>query len=150
VALDELEARRGFNGGAFGADTTVTYDDSPLVPGGIADFVFDARTGDMLEFAMMWAQSNDVFVATSPGGVPLFDGALPITGIISSGISLWDAGTEVNQEPGLGDEQAARQATPGIGTAEGGVITAIVSNRDASGYDYPGLHETLEVSLVVE
>ena len=150
AALKELEGRSGFNGGAFGADTMLTYDDSPLLPGGTADFVFDASTGDRLEFAMMWSQSNDVFVGTRPGGVPLFGDAGPLTGVVATRISLWDAGTEVNQEPGLGDTQAPRQPAPGSGAAESGVITELVSNRDASGFTYPGLGETLEVTLALE
>lgn len=150
MALKELEVRDGFNGGAFGADTALTYDESPLLPGITADFVFDARADDRLEFAMMWAQSNDVFVATRPGGVPLFGDAGPLTGLVRAGISLWDAGTEVNQEPGIGDTQAARQAAPGSGAAEGGVITELASNRDANGFAYPSLDDTLEVMLALE
>jgi hypothetical protein len=146
-AFKELEARRGFDGGLFGADSATTYDDSPLVAGKTADFVLDAVPGDRLEFAMMWSQSNDVFVATEPGGVPLFDGGLPLVGVVTTGISLWDAGTEVNQEPGLGDSQAPRQAAPGDGQPEGGVITELISNRDASGFSYPSLADTLEISF---
>jgi len=143
-----LSARSGFDTGLFGADRlNISYDDSPIEPGGSADFLISAAPGDRLDFGMMWSQSNDIFVATDPGGLSLFDGTAPRLGQVTSGISLWDAGTEVNQEPGLGDAQGPRQPSPGYGTPENGVITRLEGDKDGSGYSYPPLATTLEVTI---
>jgi hypothetical protein len=145
-----LAARSGFTVGHFGTDVLgVSYDSAAIQPGDSADFVFRATPAERLDFGMMWSQSNDVFVATMPGGIALFDGATPMLGRITTGIALWDAGTEVNQEPGLGDAQAPRQPYPGYGTKENGVITELVGDRDSAGYSYPSLATTLDVSVAL-
>jgi hypothetical protein len=40
-------------------------------------------------------------------------------------VILGDAGTEVNQEPGTGPDQAPRQKAPNIGMAENGVVRSV-------------------------
>ena len=45
-------------------------------------------------------------------------------------LSLWDAGTEVNEEPGLGPNQGPRQKAPDAGVAEHNAV-AHVSDRTA-------------------
>ena len=58
---------------------------------------------------------------------------MPVTGDITSSISLWDAGTEVNQEPGAGADQAPRQSGPNTGAAEMAGVD-LISNRDSFTY----------------
>ena len=53
-------------------------------------------------------------------------------------LSLWDAGTEVNEEPGLGPNQGPRQATPDAGVAEHEGIAHV---RDK--YSYPSTGDVL-------
>jgi hypothetical protein len=38
---------------------------------------------------------------------------------------LWDVGTEVNQEPGIGPDQGPRQKAPTTGKAENGVVRKV-------------------------
>ena len=58
-------------------------------------FSFYAYPGSRLSFATMLANSNDHFFAPGEAGVELFDdNGDPVTGDITSQISLWDAGTE--------------------------------------------------------
>ena len=57
--------------------------------------------GDRLSLTTMMGQSNDWFYAPVESGIPLFENGNPISGDITSQIILWDAGTEVNQEPEL-------------------------------------------------
>lgn len=144
----ELSTRTDGSADVFGTDTgTISYDDAPIRPGETADVVIQARVGDRLDFGMMWAQSNDVFVAPRPDGAPLFDAEGQLRDRLSE-VFLWDAGTEVNQEPGAGDAQAPRQAAPNTGAAEHSVIQALdANNEDSSGYAYPGLEGTLEVTV---
>ena len=40
-------------------------------------------------------------------------------------IGLWDAGTEVDETPGSGANQAPRQAAPNTGEAQGTPIAAV-------------------------
>lgn len=55
---------------------------------------------------------------------------------------LWDAGTEVNEEPGVGPNQAPRQPAPNTGPSEHGVVRPV---RD--GYTYPATAEVIRVTI---
>lgn len=48
---------------------------------------------------------------------------------ISSQIILWDVGTEVDQEPGIGADQGPRQKAPNTGKAENGVVRKIEDGK---------------------
>ena len=64
-----------------------------------------------LSFAAMFVASNDWFFTSAEMGIPLFDEeGNPIRGDVTDQIRLWDAGTEMNEEPGVGQNQAPRQA----------------------------------------
>ncbi|MDH5761300.1 MAG: spondin domain-containing protein, partial [Gemmatimonadota bacterium] len=90
----------------------------PLFPGGIYETVFSAPVGAKLSLATMFGQSNDLFLAPTGDGIPLYDMAgSQLTGDVTGQVLLWDAGTEANQEPGLGADQAPRQASPNTGAA---------------------------------
>jgi hypothetical protein len=79
-------------------------------------------------------------------GIALFDASgKPIAGDITSQILLWDAGTEVNEEPGLGPNQAPLQPAPNTGPAEHGVVRPISEVKD--GFDYPSVAEVLRVTI---
>lgn len=115
----------------------------PLTPGKSYSFSFTAEPGQRFTMAMMFAQSNDLFFAPAGEGIALFDAqGQPLNGDITSQLVLWDAGTEVNQEPGLGPDQAPRQATPTSGTAEHGKVRLV---RDQ--YRYPGTSEVVRVTI---
>ena len=83
------------------------------------EFAISARKGDRLSVAMMVAQSNDGLIATGGNGIELFDSAgSPINGDVTSLLSLWDAGTEVSEDPGVGPNQGLRQGAPHAGDPE--------------------------------
>ena len=72
--------------------------------------MFDAPLQAFISIATMRMHSNDLFLAFSDKGLPLFDEMtdLPLynqTTDVSSELYLWDAGTEVNEKPGLGGRQ---------------------------------------------
>ena len=84
---------------------------APAFPGDSYSFEFSAAPGHKLSFATMFVQSNDLFYAPDEDGIDLYDNSgNQITGDITSQITLWDSGTEVNEEPGLGGSQAPRQS----------------------------------------
>jgi hypothetical protein len=94
--------------------------DAPmLVMGSRVDFVIDARPGDQLSLAFMLGYSNDGIIGTGATGIALFDASgRPAAGDVTPAIGLWDAGTEVNEEPGVGPNQGMRQAAPTAGDPE--------------------------------
>lgn len=88
-------------------------------------------------------QSNDLFYAPAPEGIELFspDGR-PASGNISAMIRLWGAGTEVNQPPGVGPDQAPRQAAPDKGSEEHGLIKPV-----DDGFLYPVPTDVVRVTI---
>ena len=51
----------------------------------------------------MFVHSNDLFYAPADNGMALWDaGGFLKTGDVTSEFMLWDAGTEMNEEPGEG------------------------------------------------
>lgn len=118
----------------------------PALPGGAYEFVIHAEVGDTLTFATMLAQSNDLFFAPDEAGIALFDQAgIAISGDVTEHVDLWDAGTEVNQPIGEGDQQAPRQAGPNTGADEMGVVQLVSDLND--GLAYPGADDIVSVTL---
>jgi hypothetical protein len=116
--------------------------DGPLAPGQAYEFEVTASPGQTLSLAWMFGQSNDLFYSNDRP-IALFDAAgQPVTGDMTARLSLWDAGTEVNEEPGLGPNQGPRQATPDAGTAEHG---SVVHVRDR--FRYPRTGDVLRVTI---
>ena len=121
----------------------------PAFPGSGYSFSFEASPGDHLSFATMFVQSNDLFFGPDEDGVALFDDmGNPIEGRITRHIDLWDAGTEVNQEPGVGADQAPRQAGADTGADEMGVVQLVADSGD--GYSYPPVAATVRVTIAVD
>ncbi len=118
----------------------------PILPGQSFELSFTARPGEMLSLVQMFGQSNDLFYAPDTQGIALFTkGGQPITGAITSKLLLWDAGTEVNQEPGLGADQGPRQKAWDSGTVENGVV-----RRVSDSFIYPPTAKVIEVTLTPE
>ena len=78
-------------------------------PGEAYEVRFTAGAGQKLSFAAPLQEANDWFFAPSPGGIPLYDNGVAIGGDITSQIFLWDAGTEADEEPGVGGSTCANQ-----------------------------------------
>ncbi len=92
-----------------------------IAPGEVREVVVDAQPRARLSFATMLSDSNDVFLAPAGDGIPLFDEAgRPLAARdVTELVHLWNAGTEIDQAPGLGPHQASRQTAPGAGEVEG-------------------------------
>ncbi|MDE2812603.1 MAG: spondin domain-containing protein [Gemmatimonadota bacterium] len=138
----ELAANLPRNSGVFA--TPVGADGpGPLTPGNAYEFSFVARPGDRLSFATMYVQSNDLFLAPGDTGIALFtDDRQPISGDITAQIGLWDAGTEVNEEPGVGANQAPRQAAANTGVDEGGAVRLV-----NDGFTYPAVADIVRITI---
>ena len=91
----------------------------PALPGQSYQFTIMGKEGDRLSLATMFGMSNDWFFGTSPGGVPLFDAfGEPMRGDVTELLSLYDAGTEINEEPGVGPDVAPQQLMPDQGAVD--------------------------------
>jgi hypothetical protein len=109
----------------------------PAHPGESFKFSFHAGPNHKLSFATMYGLSNDGFYAPDEGGISLYSGGSPVTGDITSEITLWDAGTQVNQMPG--------PSNPHNGADENGVVMKMMDVAD--GYDYGTVATNLMASL---
>jgi len=96
----------------------------------------------------MFVQSNDLFYAPGTDGVPLYEDGEPVTGDVTDQFTLWDAGTEQNQEPGTGGDQAPRQMEADSGPSEDATVRNVMSVDD--GFDYPATGDVLEVTVTVD
>lgn len=137
-----LDAKAGYHNGSF---TTPVGSELPMPagPGAMFEFMVDAAQGTSLSLATMFAQSNDIVYAADPAGIPLWDeSGQPVSGDLTMWLDLWDVGTEVNQEPGVGADQAPRQAAPDTGDDENGVV-----RRVDDGFTYPADELVIELSI---
>ena len=118
---------------------------SPILPGGAYEFTFTATEGMKLDFISMFGQSNDLFYAPKES-FELFDASgNAITGDVTDKFFLWDAGTEVNQAPGIGTDQAPRQKEKNTGAAEGGVVGLV---KDS--FMYPNTKDVLRITVTAQ
>lgn len=114
----------------------------PLTPGQGYEFEVEAAPGQTLSLGWMFGQSNDLFYSNDRP-IALFDGAgKPVKGEMTAQLALWDAGTEVNEEPGLGPNQGPRQQTMDAGAPE---KLAIAHVRDR--FTYPRTGDVLRLTI---
>ena len=113
----------------------------PLMPAGTYSFTFTAEEGDYLSLATMLVHTNDLFYGFGGQGIALFENGNATSGDVTSKLYLWDAGTEVNEYPGAGNNQPARGGAAS-GTTENGNIRIEDDN-----YTYPALTEAIKVTI---
>ena len=145
--VDDLAGEPGVIEAISYAALDASYADSPMLPGTKATKSSDAVPGDFITVATMFGESNDVFVAAL--AIPLFDAdGVALETDATGDLTLWDAGTEVNEEPGLGENQAPRQAAPGSGVDEDANVEQI-TGTDAAGFSYPEPDAMLSLRITV-
>ena len=116
----------------------------PATPGTAYTFRVKAPEGAHLSFATMYVQSNDLFFSPGEKGISL-TGDMAMTGDVTGRIKLFDAGTEVNEEPGMGSHQAPRQPSPGSGESESRPVAEV--NAMGGMYNYPEVNSVLRVTV---
>lgn len=140
--LKSLAGKSGIAGAGAAARPIGASEDGPITPGQSYEFQISARPGQLLSAAWMFGQSNDLFYSNDRP-IALFTAAgKPRSGEMTVQLSLWDAGTEVNEEPGLGPNQGPRQATPDAGVTEAEGIAHVKDK-----YSYPPLGDVLRVTI---
>ena len=102
----------------------------PIRPGDSYEFTVTAAPGMKLFMTQMFGQSNDWFYAPSANGIALFDAkGLAVSGDITDQFYLWDAGTEKDEEIGIGPNQGPRQKGLNTGDDEHGVVHRVQDAR---------------------
>src|SRR5215210_5745416 len=137
-----LKAKKGVL--QVGADAKPVGADAegPIPPGQRYEFEVAARPGELLSLAWMFGQSNDLFYSNDRP-IALFTAAgQPVSGEMTTQLSLWDAGTEVNEEPGLGPNQGPRQTRPDAGIVEHQGIAHVHDK-----YTYPRTGHVLRMTI---
>jgi hypothetical protein len=116
--------------------------EGPLMPGQKYEFEISAQPGQFLSTAWMFGQSNDLFYSNDRPIALFSSRGTPRSAELTAALSLWDAGTEANEEPGLGPNQGPRQATPDAGVTEAQGIARV---RDR--YTYPEIGAVLRITV---
>jgi len=102
----------------------------PIRPGDSYEFTVTAAPGMRLFMTQMFGQSNDWFYAPGANGIALFDSkGAPVSGELTNQFYLWDAGTEKDEEIGIGPNQGPRQKGPNTGADEHGVVHRVKDER---------------------
>ena len=101
---------------------------APIFPGEAYEVVIESTPAyPYLSLASMFVQSNDIFIGPGENGIRLFDdNGQPIFGDVTNQVPFWDAGTEMNEAPGMGPNQAPRQAAANTGPKEG--VVSVFNN----------------------
>lgn len=132
------------NEGIFNTPVGATMP-GPLLPGNSFEFSFNAADGQKLDMVAMFGQSNDLFYGPEKG-IDLFDAdGKPLSGDITGKFLLWDAGTEVNQAPGIGPDQAPRQKAKNTGASEDVPVAPV-----KDGFTYPNTTDVLRITITAQ
>ncbi len=103
-----------------------------ITPGDMFTFTFTASQGDRLSLATMFVQSNDWIYAFPENGIALYNGNTPVSGDVTSSISLYDVGTEADEYPGAGLNQVIRQPSLNTGAEDTDTDVRLVTNPPAN------------------
>jgi len=107
----------------------------PIGPGGAYEFTIQAVDGDKFDFVTMFIPSNDWFYTATDAdnSIDLFVDGQPLAGVVPAAeFAIWDAGTEVDEEPGTGANQVQRQTAPNTGDADPDTRVSSIAGRGQS------------------
>lgn len=120
----------------------------PATPGKEYEFTIHAGRSQNLSFATMLAATNDLFFGPDDSGIPLYDeNGDPISGDVTDQVYLWDAGTEVNEEPAVGPNTVTNQPDVNTGEDENGNVLMIGDVTTGFDFDYPATSEIIQVTI---
>ncbi|HYP77858.1 MAG TPA: spondin domain-containing protein [Polyangiaceae bacterium] len=121
----------------------------PATPGKSYKFTVDAGRKQKLYFASMLAATNDVFFAPNGDGIPLYlENGTPITADVTSQIYLWDAGTELNEEPFIGANTVTNQTTVNTGVVDtNNKVRKIATVSEGFVFAYPPVASLIKVTV---
>ena len=125
--------------------------DGAIIGSGEAvSFTFNAEPGDHLQIMTMFGQSNDWFYAFNGDGLDLFNGDDPVSGDVTSHITLYDAGTELDEPLGLGlTQKVDHPTTIDVGAADPVDAIKVASSRHTT-FTIPATNSVIKVTVVSE
>ena len=120
----------------------------PATPGKMYKFMVNAGRSQHLSFATMLAATNDLFFAPDGDGIALYesDGSA-VSGDVTDQVYLWDAGTEINEEPGVGPNTVGKQGGANTGPDENGNVVKIQDATNGVMFNYPAVADLIKVSV---
>lgn len=149
VRIENIAPWTVLRGGTQATKTTLV--DGPAAPGEAYQLRFTAAPGQSISFATMLRESNDWFFATGPDGIPLFEGGVAVSGDVTSFVQLWDAGTELDQEPAVGDATGVRQLTRDAGEPDPDSVVRevpeVVQLDTGTAFTRPSVPQMIRVTL---
>src|SRR6266498_2898850 len=102
----------------------------PVRPGDSYEYSCTAMPGMKLCITRMFGQSNDWFDSPDSNGIALSDATgNPISADVTDKLILWSAGTEVDEEIGIGPNQGPRQKGMNTGVDEHGIVRRVNDAR---------------------
>jgi hypothetical protein len=124
----------------------------PIRSGDAYEITFTAGRAHRVSFATMFGASNDWFYGTPSEGVALYEDGVPLAQDITSLLRLYDAGTEIDEEPSVGASTGPRQSSPDAGAPDAiGFVRALgnpIVLTDGSSFTMPALEDVLHASIV--
>jgi hypothetical protein len=132
--------------------TKVDGTSGPAGPGAAFEIRLTAGKRQKLSFAAMFGQSNDWFFAPGPDGIALYNAdGTPRSGDVTSEVSLWNAGTEIDQEPAVGDATGPKQPSPDFGAPDPDptvrAIGSVATLSDGGTFSVPAIADMMKVTL---
>lgn len=127
----------------------------PIGSGGAYEIELNAGKKQSLSFVSMLGESNDWYFAPGPDGIPLYDATgAPISGDVTSQVSLWNAGTEIDQEPAVGDATGPKQPNPTFGAADPDatvrLVPAVAPLTAGGTFTLPAIASMIRVTLTAK
>lgn len=147
ISIENVAPQRPFTSAAVFNTPRGDSEPGPATPGKRYEFTIHAGRTQKLSFVTMLAATNDLFYGPDGNGIALYDeDGEPISGDVTDQVYLWDAGTEVNEEPRVGPNTVSQQEAPDTGPDEDGDVLAL---EDVAGdsFDYPAVSDVIAVSI---
>lgn len=148
VSIENVAPLRPFTSAGVFNTPRGDSEPGPATPGKSYEFTIHAGRTQKLSFVTMLAATNDLFYAPGGDGIAFYDeDGEPISGDVTDQVYLWDAGTEVNEEPRVGPNTVSKQDGPDTGPDEDGDVLAIEDVKEGESFDYPPVSDVLNVSI---
>ena len=95
----------------------------------------------------MFIQSNDWIYTFAQGGLPLFKNGSPVNGDVTNSVLLYDVGSEVDQFPGAGLDQAIRQSGPDTGASDDNNMLRRLNFDNTDPFEIPPTNQVVKVTV---
>jgi hypothetical protein len=150
VRIENIAPWTVLKSGLYATKTTGTA--GALSSGEAFELSITAGAKQSVSFAAMLGESNDWFFAPGSAGIALYDAeGAPRSGDVTDEVMLWDAGTEVNEEPAVGASTGPQQAAPDQGAPDPDptvrALAQTVTLSSGASFSMPAVSDMVKVTL---